>query len=169
MITSLADDGTLIQTFRPFSSSGHNSLLERLRAIQMPVELALQSATDATQFSRVMTSAMQSQDAVRYTWRRAEKSKKITWIETCARHAASIVYAYTGMAIHHQDQPAKEMTAISGLPTSDGAPISDGQVEDNKLPRLDNTWEKVVQPMLKSYNSVCGLDSVKVHIRSHHC
>ncbi|ORY30526.1 hypothetical protein BCR39DRAFT_505059 [Naematelia encephala] len=82
---------------------------------------------------------------------------------TCGLGAAALVYAYTGVALYHEDQPAKEMMAISGLPSSDGAPMPEGTREENLMMRLDKTWEKVVKPMMVSFNSIRAVDKVKLH------
>ncbi|ORY25960.1 hypothetical protein BCR39DRAFT_542764 [Naematelia encephala] len=124
--------------------------------LAMPVELALTMANDPNAVSRVIEDG-------RYAWQRSEKAKKISWMITCGLGAAALVYAYTGVALYHEDQPAKEMMAISGLPSSDGAPMPEGTREENLMMRLDKTWEKVVKPMMVSFNSIRAVDKVKLH------
>lgn len=80
---------------------------------------------------------------------------------TCGTSAAAIIYAYSGMALYHLDQPAKEITQTSGLPSSDGAPIPETTLEIMQIERLDRTWEKVVQPILLGLSGVQGIDSLK--------
>ncbi len=128
----------------------------------MPIELALAAANDSTALRKVLVAVSNSEE-LRYTWERTERTKKLQWMITCGLGAASVVYAYTGVALHHEDQSAKEMTAMTGLPSSDGAPIPESSVEDSRVDRLDKTWEKVVGPMLKSFISICGVDRLKVH------
>jgi len=122
----------------------------------MPVDLALSLALDATAVSRVNKDGQ-------WLWQRSEKTKKFQWIITCGLGAAAVVYAYTGTALYHQDQPAKEISAISGLPSSDGMPMPDEEREAAMLNRLDKVWDRVACPLAKSLGSVCGVDRLKIH------
>ncbi len=160
--TSLSHDGRLVQSFKPFLASPHQDVLERLATILTPVNLALGVATDPKAVTKVLIPAGEY-DGLRHTWERLEKTKKLQWMITCGLGAASIVYAYTGMALHHEDQSAKEMSTLTGLPSSDGALVPESSLQDSRLDRLDKTWEKVVEPMLRSFGSICGIDRLKSH------
>lgn len=76
---------------------------------------------------------------------------------------ATIVYAYVGAALSHEDQPAREMSAATGLPSSDGLPVPDASIVEARMERLDKTWNKVVVPMLESSFKLYGLDKLKLH------
>ena len=77
--------------------------------------------------------------------------------------AASVVYAYSGVALNHVDQPAVDISALTGIPSSDGAPVAEDAEDIAKLDRLDKTWDRVVQPIIKQMSSVCGVDDLKIH------
>ena len=109
----------------------------------MPVDLALSLALDESAVSRVYKDDV-------WMWQRTEKTKKFQWIITCGLGAAAVVYGYTGTALHHQDQPAKEISAISGLPSSDGVPMPDEGKEAAMMDRLDKVWDRVASPLVKS-------------------
>nr|XP_031864327.1 uncharacterized protein CI109_000240 [Kwoniella shandongensis]KAA5531399.1 hypothetical protein CI109_000240 [Kwoniella shandongensis] len=160
--SSFSDDGRLIRSYKPFAASSQQTVEQRTAALQLPVTLALSRATDKMSYARALTST-KGDDGSHYVWQRSEKTKKLQWLVTCGLGATAVVYAYTGMAICHDDQPAKEMSVISGLPSSDGAPMPDMTPEESRLPRLDNAWEKVVHPMLRSFFSICGVDKLTVH------
>lgn len=153
---SVSDDGKLVMSYKPFPPSISGDFTERIKTIQMPVDLALSLALDSQNFTRIEKDG-------RWAWQRAEKAKKFQWLNTCGLGAAAVVYTYSGTALYHQDQPAKEMMALSGLPSSDGAAVPDSAREEATLERLDRTWDRVVRPLIKSLGSVCGVDRVKVH------
>ena len=155
-VVSMSDDGKIVASYKPFPPSASGEHTERIRTNQMPVDLALSLALDPQNFSRVEKDG-------RWAWQRVEKAKKFQWLNTCGLGAAAVVYAYSGMALCHQDQPAKEMMALSGLPSSDGAAMPDSARDEAMLERLDRTWERVVRPLIKSLGSVCAVDRVKVH------
>lgn len=98
-----------------------------------------------------------------WAWQRAEKAKKFQWLNTCGLSAAAIVYAYSGTALYHQDQPAKEMMSLSGLPSSDDMSMPESVRDEATLVRLDRVWDRVVRPLIKSLGLVCGVDRMKVH------
>ena len=149
-------EGQAIISYKPFIPSSSGDYSERVKTIQMPVNLALSLALDDTAVSRVNKDGQ-------WSWQRTEKTKKFQWIVTCGLGAAAVVYAYSGTALHHSEQPAKEISAISGLPSSDGVPVPDEEKEAAKLDRLDKVWDRVVQPLVKSMGSVCGVDRLKIH------
>ncbi|KAK4687833.1 hypothetical protein P7C73_g2289, partial [Tremellales sp. Uapishka_1] len=162
-VASMSEFEVLVQSFKPFTASSHQTPTERVKTIQTTVELALQHANSPANFSQILVTMPQFSNQERYTWQRAEKPKKLQWLETSGFGAAAIVYAYTGMALTHEDQPAREMEKLTGLPSSDGAPQPDGSIEEQKVQRLDVTFEKVVQPMLKGFMAIHGIDRLKVH------
>lgn len=97
-----------------------------------------------------------------WTWQRVEKSKKLHWIVTTGKSAISIAYAFAGIALHHKEQPAKEITTISGLPSSDGIPESEADLEQAMLDRSDKAWDRVIGPIVKKLWSIRGLDELKI-------
>ncbi|WWC88518.1 uncharacterized protein L201_003429 [Kwoniella dendrophila CBS 6074] len=160
--SSVSVEGRLIRSYKPFASSSQQSIEQRTANIQFPVNLALSKATDKASYARGLTNARSGTES-HYVWQRSEKSKKLQWLITCGLGSTAVVYAHTGMALYHEDQPAKEMSQISGLPSSDGIVIPDLTPEETKLPRLDNAWEKVVNPMLNSFFAICGVDKLTIH------
>ena len=152
----------LIQSFKPFAASSHQEVAQRLDTIRLPVDLALAAANDVNARTKVLVPDGDS-DSMRYAWSRSEKPKKLQWMVTCGIGAAGVIFAFTGVALHHEDQPAKEMTALTGLPSSDGPPVPESSQENSRLDRLDKTWDKVVGPMLKSFAEICGVDRLKIH------
>ena len=90
---------------------------------------------------------------------RPEKSKKLNWALTCASSAVDLIYAFSTVALTHRDPPAKEMAAQSALLTSDG-PTPDEASFESQLDRLDQTWEKIVAPLIRSLLSVRGMDQL---------
>ena len=155
-MTSVSDEGELITTYLPFPQNGKGDYTDRLKLIQFPVDLALSLALDTNAFASII------QDG-RWSWRRSEKAKKIQWMTTCGQVASMVVYAYSITALNHQDQPAKEMSHISGLPSSDSLPVPDTALLEARYERLDKVWDRVARPMIKSLSSVCGVDGLKIH------
>ncbi|KAK8858700.1 hypothetical protein IAR55_002929 [Kwoniella newhampshirensis] len=160
--SSFSDGGHLVRSYKPFAASSQQTVEQRTATLQLPVSLALSRATDKMSYARALVSS-KGETPTHNVWQRSEKTKKLQWLITCGLGATAVVYAYTGMAIHHDEQPAKEMSVISGLPSSDGVPMPDLTPEEKRLPRLDNAWEKVVHPMLRSFFSICGVDPLTVH------
>lgn len=146
----------MIRSYRPFVASQDFNH-------QLPVDLALATASAPDSYRRVLNANPRFNDELRYCWERVEKSRKVAWISTCGTTAASVVYAYMGTALHHEDQPAREISAISGLPSSDGVPVPESALLEAQTARLDKAWEKVVRPMLKSLFTVHGVDKLKLH------
>jgi hypothetical protein len=85
------------------------------------------------------------------------------WLSTCGESAAGIVYAFVGTALQHREQPAKEMTLISGLPSSDGIPIPESSIAASTQDRLDRAWDKVILPILRNLTTLHGVDKLKLH------
>ncbi|WWC62725.1 uncharacterized protein I303_105322 [Kwoniella dejecticola CBS 10117] len=165
--SSVSEDGKLIRSFKPFAASSQQTIEQRTAKIQFPVDLALEKATDKASYARALTTAKPGVES-HYIWQRSEKSKKLGWVTTCGYQATAVVYAYTGMALYHEDQPAKELSQITGIPSSDGInPDTDmapsAAAEEVRLPRLDAAWEKVVNPMLRSFFNICGVDKLTIH------
>jgi hypothetical protein len=163
LVVSISDEGKLVQSFKPFAASGHQDANSRLATIRLPVDLAIEMASGHNSASRVLQPLSEGSEEMRYAWVRTEKEKRHRWMVTCGQNSAGLVYAYSGMALLHEEQPAKEMTAISGLPSSDGAPVPESMIEDAKMERLDKVWEKVVAPILGCYTGVRGVDRLKSH------
>ena len=156
MAISLSDENAPVISYKPFATSASGDYVDQLATLQLPYNHAIALAHDAKSVSKLAVEG-------RWTWYRTEKTKKFQWMITCGLSAATIVYAFTGMALDHQEQPAKEMSAITGLLSSDGAPLPESVAEDSKIDRLDKTWSRVVRPMIKSLGTVCGVDRLKIH------
>ena len=152
---SLSDNQELIQSFPLFTASTTNVLEERIRTISTPFDYAMTDALDLNNVKRKLVNG-------HWKWERVERPRRFKWMETSGCSSASIAYAFTGMALYHQEQPAKERTAVSGLLSSDGPPVPEDDIESARLERLDQTWEMVLRPMLKSLSAVCGVDRLKV-------
>ncbi|ORX37271.1 hypothetical protein BD324DRAFT_656397 [Kockovaella imperatae] len=152
---SLNDKGGLVQSFSPWVSTSANDWQSRLETILMPVEFALAQAADSKNFSTELVKG-------KWQWNRAERTKQHDWMVTTGKVAAAIIYAYSGTAIYHMDQPAKEISAITGMPSSDGVSTGDADAEeDAKLERLDKVWDRVARPLIKRLTSLCGVDELK--------
>lgn len=52
---------------------------------------------------------------------------------------------------------------MTGLPSSDGAPVPESALMDARMERLDKTWDQVVKPILGSTFAVFGIDRLKLH------
>lgn len=152
-MSSLSEEG-IITSYNPFPHAASGDWSERVKTIHLPFEHAMTLALDTTSVPRAIVNS-------KWVWSRAEKSKKLQWMITTGGSASAIVYAYAGIALHHQEQPAKEMTAISGLPSSDGVPETDNDIEQAKLERIDKAWDRVVRPIVKSLWSIRGVDELK--------
>jgi hypothetical protein len=74
--------------------------------------------------------------------------------------APAIVYAYTTLALDHEEPAAKQVSRLSGLPSSDGI-VPDLTPEELRLPRLDRTFELILLPILKQSFPVRGVDPLK--------
>ncbi|WVR06457.1 hypothetical protein IAU60_003488 [Kwoniella sp. DSM 27419] len=162
MITSVSTDGWLVRSYKPFAASSQQTAEQRTAAIQLAVDLGLSRATDKASYAKATTTARPGVDA-HYYWQRSEKAKKFQWLVICGLGATALIYAHTGMALFHEDQPAKEMTTISGLPSSDGAQVPELSPEETKLPRIDDAWEKVIHPTLQSFFAIRGVDRLTTH------
>nr|XP_019012891.1 uncharacterized protein I206_02387 [Kwoniella pini CBS 10737]OCF51672.1 hypothetical protein I206_02387 [Kwoniella pini CBS 10737] len=161
--SSVSEDGRVVKSYKPFAASSQQSIEQRTANIQFPVNLALAKATDKASYARALTSAKQEPES-HYIWQRSEKSKKLGWVITCGLGATAVVYAHTGMALYHEDQPAKEFSQITGMPSSDGVvPDTPPSAEEARLPRLDAAWENVVNPILRTFFNICGVDKLTTH------
>lgn len=129
----------------------------------MPVKLSMEVALAPESFAKAVGVSSRFKGEARCHWERKEKGKKVQWIVTCGESAAAVVYAFVGSALLHEEQPAKEMSAMSGLPSSDGAPIPESARSESRLERLDKAWDKVVQPLLRELFTLHGVDKLKLH------
>jgi hypothetical protein len=129
----------------------------------MPVDLAMEAALAPASYSRVIAPSTRFNGEERCHWHRTEKGKRQQWTVTCGESTAAVVYAFVGTALLHEEQPAKEMSALSGLPSSDGPAIPESARSESRLERLDKAWDKVVQPLLRSLFSLHGVDKLKLH------
>jgi hypothetical protein len=160
---SIDNDFHFVQSYKPFATIGNQDSLDRLETILMPVTLATSAIHAKDSWSRSIGPSTRYQGQERCFWQRVEKGKKAMWLSTCGESAASIVYSFVGAALTHKDQPAKEMTLISGLPSSDGAPIPDSSLLASKQDRLDKAWDKVVLSILRNLVTLHGVDKLKLH------
>jgi hypothetical protein len=157
MTTALDDDdGTVIASYRPFPQTTTGDFTDRIRTIQMPVDLSMALATAPESATTIVKDGQLS-------WERVEKSKKTKWMLYTGLGAAAVVYAYSGTALFHQDLPAKEVTAVSGLPSSDGPQLSDADKEEATNDRLDKAWERVVRPIIQAYGTLKAVDRLKLN------
>ncbi|KAL7423005.1 hypothetical protein Q5752_002303 [Cryptotrichosporon argae] len=159
--TAFIVDDRVAHSWTPFIASAHQDVADRLRTIQLPVDLALRQAIDPQNVSRVHVPMAEFDGETRWKWERTENWKSLSWMASCGTTAAAVVYAYSGIALKHEDAPAKEVSAVTGLPSSDGFVVE--PTAECGLPRLDSTFEKVVLPMLKSFFGIQGVDSLKTH------
>jgi len=160
---SINNEFQFVQSYKPFATIGNQDSLDRLETIFMPVTLATSAIHAKDSWSRSIGPSTRYQGQERCFWQRIERGKKAVWLSTCGESAASIVYAFVGAALTHRDQPAKEMTLISGLPSSDGAPVPESSLSASKQDRLDKAWEKVVLPILRNLVTLHGVDKLKLH------
>lgn len=161
---SFSDSYSLVRSYKPFGHGQDASA--RVKTISLPVEIGLNAAKDdGESVQRLCEPNSRFEDGPRCFWERKEKAKRVQVMSTCGEGAAAVIYAFVGVAQSHQDQPAKEMTAITGLPSSDGVPIPDNvsALADAKSERLDKAWDQVVKPILGSTFSVFGIDRLKLH------
>lgn len=158
---SLTDSYQLRQSFKPFATYANQDASKRVKTIQMPVDIGLTAAEADAKLSCGENTRFA--DAIRCYWERSEKPKKVTVMSTCGEGAATVIYAFVGAALLHEDQPAKEMTAMSGLPSSDGIPMPESAMVEAKMERLDKTWDTVVQPLIEPTFNLFGIDRLKLH------
>lgn len=161
---SFTDSYTIRHSFKPFASYASQDPSQRIKTIQLPVEIGLTAAhADVDAVTRSCGANPRFADAPRCFWERTEKAKRIQVMATCGEGAAAVIYAYVGAALLHENQPAKEMTMMTGLPSSDGVPIPESALVDAKMERLDKTWDMVIQPLLESTFKLFGIDKLKLH------
>ena len=149
---SMTENHSVVTSFSPWAGKWK----QRLNQVMLPLNYALEHATDPKNFRTVLHHG-------KWAWEREEQTKKTSWMVTTGRMAATIIYAYSGVALHHVDQPAIELTSLTGLPSSDGAAFAEDAEDMAKLDRLDKTWDRVVQPMIKQMSGTCGVDELKIH------
>jgi hypothetical protein len=130
--------GVLETSYKAIQSQ---ELVERLAIIRLPVDLSLDMANAAGSATKVLEPLTDSSKA--WFWQRKEKSKKVMWMTTCSAAAASVVYAYTGMAVHHYGAEAAEDEAV----------LAKGR-------RLDAVWQDVTKPILSGLFAVKGADKL---------
>ncbi|RXK36174.1 hypothetical protein M231_06579 [Tremella mesenterica] len=159
--TSVSDTYNLIQSYKPFSASGQQDPSQRLDTIMLPFRLSIQLASVPAQTTFVEVPNPEGGSTARGQWRRAEKSKKQQWMIVCGKAAIVLVYAFSGICLTHQDQPAKESLSISGIPSSDGM-IPANNVEETRLELQDKVWEKVVKMIIGNLAGLQGLDELKL-------
>lgn len=161
---SITDSYQLRQSFKPFASYANQDAASRIKTIQMPVEIGLAAvAAETNTVSRSCGPNSRFANSPRCFWERSEKSRRVTVMATCAEGAAAVIYAYVGAAFLHEDQLAKEMTAMTGLPSSDGIPVPESAFVEAKMERLDKAWDMVVQPLIAPTLSLFGIDRLKLH------
>lgn len=129
--------------------------------ILFPINLALDKANNPQSFARAVVSDPTFNGERRCAWQRSEKSRRFGWMITAGAIAPAIVFAYTVLALEHVEPKSKDLSQLSGLLSSDG-PEPDITPEEDRIPRLDKTFDFVVLPLLQGSFSVCGVDELKV-------
>lgn len=157
--TCYLEDGRIIKSYKPFMASREQEKSFE-NAVEMPIWLALKEALAESNFTTGRNGPVGRRPA-HYVWKRNEKSKKLQWLTTTAMTTTAVMYAYIGVAFHSQDLPGGDMIALSGLPSSD---ISDEPItltlDQKRRSRLDQTWDKIVYPILHSFFSIRGIDAL---------
>lgn len=149
-----------MRSFNPFIASVGQDVASRVNRIMFPFKEAMQQALDVGNFARALVEFPEFRNESRWTWKRAEKVRKAAWMVSAGSIAPAIVYAYTTLALDHEDQAAREVSRLSGLPSSDGI-VSDLTPEELRLPRLDRIFELILLPILKQSFPICGVDALK--------
>lgn len=158
---TVSDAGKVVQTHVPFAASSHHDVASRISNILFPLTLALDKAHDSESVTRSLVSDPSFKGEKRWAWQRSEKIRRFGWMITTGGIAPAVIYAYTVLAMEHVESTGKEVSKISGLPSSDG-PAIDISPEEDRIPRLDKVFDLVVHPILKRSFSVCGVDKLKV-------
>lgn len=161
--TSVSEEGRLIRSYNPFIGSAAQDSTARVKTISLPVQFALEQANGDGNVSFSYAPCAEFNGEVRGSWQRAEKSKKFAWMVTTGLTAPAVVYAYSVVALNHQDPSAKELSKISGMPSSDGA-VAEMTPEERRLPnfdRLDRTFDLVLMPTLQQFFAIRGVDRLK--------
>lgn len=149
-----------MRSFNPFTASSGQDVAARVQTVMFPFKLAISHALNVKNFTRALVEFPDFRNQKRWTWKRSEKPRKFAWMVSSGSLAPSIVYAYTSLALDHEEQAAKEVSRLSGLPSSDGI-VADLTPEEQRLPRLDRTFELVLAPILRQSFTVCGVDQLK--------
>ncbi|GMK53671.1 hypothetical protein CspeluHIS016_0102570 [Cutaneotrichosporon spelunceum] len=153
-------NGRMVRSFNPFTASSGQDVTARVNRIMFPFKTAMQEALNVDNFTRALVEFPEFRNEKRWTWKRAEKPRKAAYLISAGSIAPAVVYAYTALALDHEDQAAKEVSRLSGLPSSDGI-TPDLTPEELRVPRLDRTFELVLLPILKQSFAVCGVDPLK--------
>lgn len=157
---TVTDDARIVRSYNAFAASSQQDVASRLKAILLPANLALKQANDSINFTRSLVAHAEFNGEQRWSWQRGEKNKRLAWMVTCGMSAPAMVYAYTVVALSHEDVPAREVSRVSGLPSSDGM-VNDQSPEERSMPRLDRTFELILNPLLKQFFSINGVDLLK--------
>ncbi|CAK9780686.1 unnamed protein product [Cutaneotrichosporon oleaginosum] len=153
-------NGRMVRSFNPFTASSGLSATARVNRIMFPFKNAMQEALDVRNFARALVEFPEFRNDKRWTWKRSEKPRRTAYMISTGSIAPAIVFAYTTLALDHEDQVAREVSRLSGLPSSDGI-VSDLTPEEQRLPRLDQTFELILLPILKQSFPICGVDILK--------
>ncbi|BEJ13875.1 hypothetical protein CspHIS471_0310490 [Cutaneotrichosporon sp. HIS471] len=153
-------DGRMVHSFNPFTASSGQDVTARVNRIMFPFRMAVQEALNVDNFARALVEFPEFRNEKRWTWKRAERPRKAAYMVSAGSIAPAIVYAYTTLALDHEDLAAKEVSRLSGLPSSDGV-APDLTPEELRLPRLDRTFELILLPILKQSFPICGVDPLK--------
>lgn len=149
-----------MRSYNPFSASAGQDVASRVQTILKPFQTAIDHALDNKNFNKALIEFPDFRNEKRWTWKRSEKARRFAWMVSSGSLAPAIVYAYTLLALDHEDQSAKEVSRLSGLPSSDGI-VPDLTPEEQRLPRLDTTFDLILFPILKQSFNVCGVDALK--------
>ena len=159
---SVSDDCTIVQSYRPFVNSSQQDAAARLKTLLFPAKLAIEMANDMSTVHRELVLLDNDSGEARCSWQRSQKARKQQWMVTCGKALTPIIYAFAGIAISHEEQPAKEMVALTGLPSSDGPIPPASAYAEARLDLQDQSWDKVIRPLLSDYLSIIGSDELKL-------
>lgn len=159
---SVSDDCRIVQSHRPFVNSGQQDAASRLETLLFPARLAVDMANDMSTVHRELVLLDNQTGEAQCSWQRSQKTRKQQWMVTCGKGLTSIIYAFAGIALTHEEQPAKEMVALTGLPSSDGPAPPASAYTEARFELQDQTWDKVIRPLLSDYFSILGSDDLKL-------
>ncbi|WVQ73257.1 hypothetical protein IAR50_002825 [Cryptococcus sp. DSM 104548] len=158
--TTILPSGKVVRSFNVFSAAREMSVDRLVEQLQMPINHALD---DVLNSGNCTICKVDAEDHL--LWKRSEKLKRLAWSKTVTKSATALFYAYVGMALHNEDIPAKDMSVINGLPSSDAEDDASMSLtlDQRRRPLLDQTWDKVVYPIFYKIFRVCGIDDLTTY------
>ncbi|ODN81830.1 hypothetical protein L202_02194 [Cryptococcus amylolentus CBS 6039] len=158
--TTILPNGKVVRSFNVFFATRDMSVDRLVEQLQMPINHALDDVLNSGNYTICKVDA---EDHL--LWKRSEKLKRLAWSKTVTKSATALFFAYVGMALHSEQIPAKDMSVINGLPSSDAEDDASMSLtlDQKRRPLLDQTWEKVVYPLLYKIFRVCGIDDLTTY------